>query len=81
MNQFINNTSYNFVNISEEFRIYTFIRNSKEHKIKIVHPRKLYVSKSGGHRLFSEDGASHYIPPGWIHLYWKSAKGKASFSY
>jgi hypothetical protein len=31
---------------------------------------KLSVSSSGGHRIFSADGQSHYIPSGWIHLTW-----------
>ena len=81
MDEFINNTEYDFVEIAEKYRIYTFVRNGKEHKVKLNNPRKLFVSKSGGHRIFTDDGASHYIPAGWIHLYWKSMEGKSHFSY
>ena len=42
-------------------------------------PLELHVSKSGSHRVFTADGNSHYIPPGWIHLHWTAKDGAANF--
>jgi hypothetical protein len=42
-------------------------------------PLYLNVSKSGGHRLYSADGVSHYIPARWIHLRWKAKEDSANF--
>jgi len=79
--KFINNTTYEFTDISEEYRVYVFVRNGKEFKVTLNDTRKLFVSKSGGHRIFTKDGKAHYIPAGWIHLYWKPYEEKAHFSY
>lgn len=74
---FINESGLTFVDISsEEYRVYEF-NNGKQ--IKIDYPLKLNVSPSGGHRLFDIYGLSHYIPKGWIHLYWKTFPGKPNF--
>ena len=52
----------------EEYRTYVF--PGKE-EVRIDNPQFLIVSDNG-HRVFGEDGISHYIPHGWIHLYWKN---------
>lgn len=67
---------------SEEWREYTFLVPysepgkfgyfAVEHKIKIVRPQALNVSKSGGHRIQGEDGNGIYIPTGWVKLEWKN---------
>ena len=80
MVEFRNNSSYNFTDISEKYRVYTFVRDSKKYYIRIDKPRKLHISDSGGHRIFSEDGTSHYIPTGWIHLSWEPTENLAHFS-
>lgn len=53
---------------NEKYRIYEFPKG----KIKIKSPILLNVSKSGGHRILDEKDVSHYIPSGWIHLYWET---------
>lgn len=58
---------------NEEYRTYHF---PKGERVRIDNPQKLNVSASGGHRVYSADGISHYIPPAWIHLEWK---GEPSF--
>jgi hypothetical protein len=75
--QLINKSQNEFTDISsEEFREYLFPDGSI---VKIYHPLWVAVSKSGGHRILSEDGISHYIPSGWIHLSWKAAPGEPHF--
>ena len=61
---------------SEQFRTYEFSTGSK---VRIEKPKCLYVSASGGHRLVDEEGISHYIPSGWIHLWWKVKDGEPYF--
>lgn len=65
----------------EEFRQYMFVRDGKVIVLKIVRPIKLHVSKSGGHRLFTEAGTSMYIPYGWIGIEWKAKKGADHFRF
>lgn len=47
--------------------------------IEIAGPLMLNVSRSGGHRIFDENGVSSYIPKGWIRLSWVSKNGKPHF--
>lgn len=68
------NLSWNDIS-SEEYRVYNFGNN----EVQINKPLKLNVSRSGGHRLFDEQGTSHYIPAGWVHLYWKARPGQPNF--
>ena len=42
-------------------------------EIIIEHPKFIIVSDNG-HRVFDGE-ISHYIPYGWIHLWWKNPKG------
>lgn len=74
--EFINESGLEFTDISSEgSRVYTFPNGS----VTILRPLYLNVSPSGGHRVFSIDGLSWYIPPGWISLTWKARKGKPNF--
>jgi len=67
-----------FLDLSDEqFRVYDF----GTHQITLDNPMKLNVSKSGGHRVYTADGISHYIPKGWIHLYWKVKPLSPHFSF
>ena len=50
----------------EQYRVYDF----GTHQIRLKNPMKLNVSENG-HRVYTADGISHYIPKGWIHLYWQ----------
>jgi len=73
---FNNQSSNVFVDISsEQFRTYRFA-NGEE--VTIKEPLQLSVSTSG-HRLFDNDGVSHYVPKGWIHLKWKVKEGQPHF--
>jgi len=56
----------------EEYRTYTFWKDGKFVRVKIVNPVKLNVSKSGGHRILDCKNVAHYIPSGWIHLFWET---------
>jgi len=60
---------------TEQWRVYEF----KDGKVRIEKPHWLYVSASGGHRLIDEAGYSHYIPSGWLHLYWLVKEGLPPF--
>ena len=78
MREFINESGLEFTDISsEKFRRYTF---SDGRIVHIDNPLFLHVSKSGGHRVFSEEGVSYYIQPseGWF-INWVARKGKPNF--
>lgn len=60
---------------SEQYRTYDF----GDVKVTINEPLALNVSKSGGHRLLDGQGDSHYIPPGWKHLFWRVKDGLPHF--
>jgi hypothetical protein len=62
----------------EEFRTYVFPEGET---VTIQCPMKLNVSDSGGHRVVDSTGISHYIPSGWIHLFWKVREGAPFFRF
>lgn len=75
--EFKNESENTFTDISSEsYRIYEY---PDGFKITVTNPLKLHVSKSGGHRLFDEQGISHYISPGWRHLSWQAKEGQPNF--
>lgn len=43
--------------------------------VVIEEPRMLVISENG-HRIFDATGISHYIPMGWIHLFWENIPGR-----
>jgi hypothetical protein len=68
-----------FDSLEDEFsRSYVF---PNKEIVTIYAPVMLNVSESGGHRVLDNDGVSHYIPSGWIHLYWKVKKGTDPFAF
>lgn len=72
-----NESGLDFKDISsEKFRTYEWLNGSK---ITIYNPTHLNVSNSGGHRVFDKQGVSHYIPSGWVHLYWGVLVGMPNF--
>lgn len=74
---FKNDSDHDFVDISSEVsRTYNF---GGKGFVKIEGPYRLAVSPSGGHRIFSRDGKSHYIPSGWIQLSWIARDGQPNF--
>lgn len=75
--EFLNASDNEFEDISSEVsRTYNF---GTKGFVKIVEPRKLSVSASGGHRLFDAKGQSHYIPSGWIQISWTARDGSPNF--
>lgn len=57
-------------NIDHEiYRVYEFPDGIS---VRIDFPVLLNVSKSGGHRILDKNNISHYIPSGWMHLYWET---------
>jgi hypothetical protein len=83
MDKFINESGLDFTDISSElYREYEFPPSGDRICNDVIHinsPMKLNVSKSGGHRIFDENGVSHYIPSGWIHLSWCVKDGQPNF--
>lgn len=74
---FRNESDNDFSDISSEaVRTYNF---GQKGFVKITNPLYLSVSPSGGHRIFSQDGQSHYVPSGWIHLSWTAREGEPHF--
>lgn len=72
-----NSSSLEFTDISsEKYRCYKWADGGQ---VMINHPTHLNVSKSGGHRILDARGVSHYIPSGWIHLYWEVIEGFPNF--
>lgn len=60
----------NWKNINHEtYRTYVF---SIDNTVTIEKPKLLNVSDSGGHRILDSKNVSHYIPSGWIHLFWET---------
>ena len=60
---------------SEEFRVYKFPANEE---VRIDNPLQLKIS-GGGHRIIDGQGISHYVPKGWVHLFWKARDGQPKF--
>lgn len=79
--ELINTGSYTFFKVDTEiYRVYQYKDGEAVTEIKIDHP--LYVSvnpKNGGHRVLDAEGISHYIQPGWKHLYWRAKDGQPHF--
>lgn len=62
----------------EQYRVYVW---PSGWKVTLRNPMKLNVSASGGHRVYTSDGISHYIPSGWNHLYWKVKENCPHFAF
>ena len=77
MPEFRNASKLEFCDLtSEEWREYQYASGT----VRLV-ATHLHVSASGGHRLFTTDGLSHYMPPGWIRLTWKAKEGSPHFDF
>lgn len=74
--EFQNESGLEFTDISSEmWRRYTF---SGGDTVYLSEPLQLHVSDNG-HRIFTANGESHYIPLGWIHLQWRAKEGGPHF--
>jgi hypothetical protein len=79
MVDFKNESSNKFEDIQQEtYRTYVYFKEGVQVPIRIEQPLKLSIS-SNGHRVFDASGKSHYMPKGWIHLFWEVEKGSANF--
>ena len=66
---------------TEKYRVYQFLKDGMLVNVSIKKPRKLHVSPTGSHRIVDAYGFSHYIPAGWLKIFWKVKKGKPHFSF
>lgn len=58
--------------ISTEIRrTYTFPNGQT---VKIENPVSLITSENG-HRVADANGNGHYVPVGWVHLFWENKPG------
>ena len=73
----MNKTKWNSLE-DEVYRVYVFPNNEQ---VKIENPHSLFVSKSGGHRIIDMKMKGHYIPSGWIHIFWEPREGKQTFAF
>lgn len=62
---------------SEVRRTYTWPDGSK---VTIERPFALIVSENG-HRVEDCDGNGHYIPKGWIHIFWENKPGVPAIAF
>lgn len=77
MTEFRNGTELKFTDISsEKWREYVFEQGKT---IFVDKPLQLHVSKGGGHRIYSEDGLSRYVAPGWLEIVWEVKDGEPHF--
>lgn len=71
-----------FVDISgESFRTYVFPNGGQA---TVFNPIKLNVkrkSEGDSHRVIDALGRSHYIPAGWIHLFWEGKDKQPQYSF
>jgi len=73
------NQDLKFSDLSDEqYRVYEYPDGSA---VRLDNPTNLNVSKSGGHRVSTKDGVSHYIPSGWNHLWWLVKPGQPKFAF
>lgn len=73
-----NNPELKFSSLTDEqYHVYVF----GDQLVRLDNPTVLNVSASGGHRVLDSEGISHYIPKGWIHLYWKVKDGQPCFAF
>lgn len=71
-----NATELKFADISTEvYRTYIYPGGEM---VRIDNPTHLNVSKNG-HRILDGQGVSHYMPQGWIHLFWEVKEGEPNF--
>ena len=63
---------------TEEYREYMYNNGGV---MRILQPWKLAISKSGNHRVATQDGFSYIIVPGWIAIRVKKKAGAPSFTF
>ena len=77
-NNFRNESGYAFTDISNEtLREYHF----ENRILRIDNPHWLYISESGGHRIYSKRGRCVYVPSGFLWIEWRSYDDKPHFKF
>jgi len=77
LEEFINTSGLEFLDISSElFRVYEYPDGTE---VTIYEPLLLNVSPTGGHRVYDLTAMSHYVAPGWVHIYWSAREGEPNF--
>ena len=83
--EFTSNPNLEFRDISsEKWRVYVYPGGEE---IAVKKPLAVCVTSRyrnyGGnsHRIVDGKGVSHYMPAGWIHIYWKRKKGTKPFLF
>ena len=75
--QHIDEMNRSWIDISsEEYRVYQFASDNGDRiDLTIKDPVYLCVGDrpNAGHRIYTADGISHYIPQGWICISWKGS--------
>ena len=67
-----------FTPVTERQRIYSFCVDGELFPVVIQGVRWVHVSNTG-HSLLTQDGVSHYVPFGWLHLGWEGEEGAPHF--
>lgn len=77
LDEFISTAGLQFMDISSEaYRVYVYPDGTE---VTIYEPVLLHVSASGGHRLYDLSNTSHYVEPGFVHIYWTPREGEPNF--
>lgn len=74
---FINTSGLKFMDVSSElYRVYEYPDGSE---VTIYEPLLLHVGSNGGHRIYDLNNMSHYVVPGFTHVYWEAREGEPNF--
>ncbi len=77
IDEFINTSGLEFMDISSElYRVYVYPDGTE---VTVHEPLLLHVSFNGGHRVYDLSNTSHYVVPGFVHVYWTSREGEPNF--
>lgn len=58
----------------EKVRKYAWVFDKGVFDLVIENPLKLFVSESGGHRIFNGERC-YYVAPGWSYIEWEPVEG------
>lgn len=77
--EFSHTTDLTFKDLTtEEYREYMYNNGGV---LRVVKPWKLAISRSGNHRVATQDGFSYIIVPGWIAIRVKKKVGTPAFTF
>jgi hypothetical protein len=73
-------SQFDFIDISsEQWREYGFVIDGQFIRLRINHPVKLGINKSGSHRIIDALGHSYYIKHDFISIKWLPYEGQPNF--